>query len=61
MFRRVGIGSLDLDETLGANRLIAASGSIQIRWIVEKADGTFGRVFVETGFQRLPIHQRIIG
>ena len=54
------VWSLDLDETFGADRLVAASSLIQIGRVVKKADWTLRGVFVEMSFYRLSIDHRII-
>lgn len=61
MLRRVWIRALDLNETFGTDGLIAASSSVQVRGIVEEADGAFARILVQVNLDRLPIHKRIFG
>ena len=53
------IGTLDLDETFAANRLITAPGFVQVAWIVQAADGAFTRILVEICLEGLSVHQRI--
>lgn len=60
MLRRVWVRALDLDETFGAYRLVAASSPIEIWRVVKEANGTFAGIFVEIGFDRLTIHKRIV-
>ena len=52
MFRRMGIGAFDLHKAFGADGLIATSSVVEVRWVVEKADGTLGSVPVERSLQR---------
>ncbi len=52
---RVGIRSLDLHKTFGADGLVAAAGCVQVRRIVQKADWTFGGVLVQEYLDRLPV------
>lgn len=43
----VRVRSLDLDETLGANVLVAAAGAVQVWWVVHEADGALDRILIE--------------
>ena len=43
---RVRIWTLDLNEAFGTDRLIAASGSVQVWGIIQEADGAFAGIFV---------------
>ena len=56
MFWRMWIGTLDLDETFRANPLVAASCLITEGRIVDEANGTFKRIFVEKHFNALAVN-----
>jgi hypothetical protein len=55
MFWWVGVGPLDLNETLRAYRLVAASSFVEVRRIIKKANRAFRSIFVEKRFHRLPV------
>lgn len=61
MLGRVGVGPLDLYEALGADGLVATSSHVQVRGIVEKANRTLARIFVEEGFEALAVHEGVLG
>lgn len=61
MVLRVRIGALDLNETFRANRLVTASGTVEIRRIVKEADRTLACVFVQSDFNRLSIDKWVFG
>lgn len=61
MLRCVRIWSLDLNKTLGADGLIATSCSVEVRRVVEEANGTFRCVLVEIDFQLLSVDAIVIG
>ena len=61
VLRRVWIWPLDLYKTFGAYRLITASCLVEMRRVVQEADGAFCCIFVEVCFYRLPIHVSILG
>jgi len=56
----VGIRSLDLNEAFAADRLVAAPRVIQIRGIVQEADGAFNCIFVQEHLDRLSIDEGIV-
>ena len=60
VFGRVGVRPFDLHKTLGADGLITASRPIQVRRIVEEADGTLCGIFVQIGLDALPVHVCIV-
>jgi hypothetical protein len=51
----MGLRSLDLHKTFRADWLIAAAGRIEVGGIVQKADGTFGRIFIQKHLDGLPV------
>ena len=59
MFWQMGIRPLYLDEALGANWLIAATSLVQVRWIINKADGAFFRAFIQKHLEGLTVDIRI--
>ena len=61
MFRRVRVGTLDLDETFGTNCLIAATSLIEVWWVIQETDRTLGSVFVKVSLDGLAAHKRILG
>jgi hypothetical protein len=46
VLRWVWLGTLDLDEAFRTDGLIAASSTVEVRRIVQEADGTFARILV---------------
>jgi hypothetical protein len=60
MLRRMRVWSFDLHETFRANCLITASRRVEIRRIIQEADGAFAGVFVQVHFDWLAIHKRIV-
>ena len=56
----MGVGPLDLYETLAADGLVAAASVVEIGWVVEKADGTLGGILVEVHFEWLAIDERVV-
>lgn len=55
MLWRMRVRALDLNKAFGANGLIAASRSIQVRRIVQEADGTFRCIFIKICLDRLSV------
>jgi hypothetical protein len=55
----MGIGSLDLDEALRTYRLVAASSLVQVRRIIEEADGAFCCILVQKRFDMLSLNIRV--
>lgn len=60
-FGEVRIGALDLDKTLAADGLVTATSMVEIRGICEEADGALDGVLVQKYFDRLAIHERVMG
>ena len=58
---RMWVRSLDLDKAFRADRLVATSRFVEERRIVHEADGAFGGVFVEIGFDRLAVDMGVFG
>jgi len=61
MCGRVWIWPLYLDETLGADRLIATSGLVEVWRIIQEAYRTLCCVLVEIGFDGLPVDIWLVG
>ena len=61
MFGKMGVGALDLNKAFAADRLVAASGAVQVRWVCQETDRTLISVLVEENLKRLSIDERIIG
>lgn len=59
-FWKVWVGPLYLYKAFAANSLVAASSVIEIRRVVEEADGAFAALFVEEHFERLPIDEGVV-
>jgi hypothetical protein len=59
-FGKVWVGALDLDKTLAADGLVAASGVVEVWRVVEEADGAFSALFVKEHFERLSIYKWIV-
>ena len=55
MVWRVWIWAFDLHEAFGTDGLVAAASSVQVRWIVKKANRTFFRVLVKIRFNGLTV------
>lgn len=49
VFWRMRIRSLNLYEALGADGLVTTSSLVQIRRVVEKADGALGSILIQKG------------
>lgn len=61
MLWRMGLRALNLNKTLRANGLIAASRPIQVRRIVQEANGAFSRIFVKICLDRLSVDKWVGG
>lgn len=61
MLWRMRIWSLDLHEALRAYWLIAASRFVEIGRVIEEADRTLSRIFIQKHFNGLSIHEGILG
>jgi len=61
MLRKMGVGALDLNKAFAADRLVAASGAVQVRWVCQETNRTLISILVKKDLERLSIDERIIG
>jgi hypothetical protein len=61
VFGQMWIGTLNLNKAFATNRLVAASGAVQVWWIGQEADGTIHGVFVNVDFEWLAIDKGVVG
>lgn len=61
MFWSMGIWSFDLNKAFRADSLFAASGRIEIWWIVQEANGALASILVQICFDGLPVDKRVLG
>ena len=55
MLRRMRLRALNLNKAFRANGLVAASRPVQVRRIVQEADGTFRCIFIKICLDRLSV------
>jgi hypothetical protein len=58
---RMRIWALDLNKALGADGLVTASSSVQIRRVEQEADRTFGPILVKINLNWLAVNKWILG
>lgn len=61
VLRWMGIRAFYLNETFGADRLIATPGFVQVRRIVNEANWAFCRILVEISLDGLSVYKRVFG